>query len=56
MSGAALADPMTTPAMAGPLSANPNPFSVDLPDWLGPAAGKVYVTGAVSGQRRDYEQ
>jgi len=46
---AAHADPMTTPAMAGPLAANPNPFSVDLPDWLGPAAGKVYVTGAVSG-------
>jgi hypothetical protein len=41
--------PMTTPAMAGPLSANPNPFSVDLPDWLGPASGKLYVTGAVSG-------
>ena len=45
----ALADAMTTPAMAGPLAANPNPSSIDLPDWLGPAAGKVYVTGAVSG-------
>ena len=41
--------PMTTPAMSGPLAANPSPFSIDLPDWLGPAAGKVYVTGAVSG-------
>lgn len=41
--------PMTTPAMAGPLAANPYPFSVDLPDWLGSASGKVYVTGAVSG-------
>ncbi len=47
--GAASADPMTTPAMAGPLTANPNPFSVDLPNWLGPAGGKMYVTGAVSG-------
>lgn len=46
---AADAGPMTTPAMAGPLSANPNPYSVDLPDWLGDAAGKVYITGAVSG-------
>jgi hypothetical protein len=36
---------MTTPAMAGPLSANPNPFSVDLGDPL----GKVYIGGAVSG-------
>src|SRR5258708_3830993 len=49
MSGPALADPMTTPAMTGPLAANANPFGVDLPDWLGPAGGKVYVTGAVSG-------
>ena len=49
MSGAAHGDAMTTPAMAGPLAANTNPFSVEFPDWLGPAAGKVYVTGAVSG-------
>ncbi len=49
MTGTAQADPMTTPAMTGPLAANPNPFSIDFPDWLGPAAGKVYVTGAVSG-------
>jgi hypothetical protein len=48
-SGSALADPLSTPAMAGPLAANPNPFSVDLPDWLGPASGKVYVGGVVSG-------
>jgi len=41
--------PMTTPAMSASLSANPAPFSIDLPDWLGFAAGKVYVTGAVTG-------
>src|ERR1700758_846682 len=35
---------MTTPAMTGPLAANPNPFSYD----AGPL-GPVYVTGAVSG-------
>jgi hypothetical protein len=35
---------MTTPAMAGPLAANPNPFSFD----AGPL-GPVYVTGVVSG-------
>ena len=43
------ADPLPTPPLAGPLSANPNPFSIDLPDWLGDAGGKVYVGGAVSG-------
>jgi hypothetical protein len=48
-SGSALADPLSTPSMAGPLSNNSNPFSVDLPDWLGPAGGKVYVGGVVSG-------
>ena len=41
--------PMTTPAMSATLGANPSPFSVDLPDWLGPASGKLYVTGAVTG-------
>jgi hypothetical protein len=35
---------MTTPAMTGPLAANPNPMSFD----AGPL-GPVYVTGAVSG-------
>jgi hypothetical protein len=35
---------MTTPAMTGPLAANPNPTSVDV-GFLGP----VYLTGAVSG-------
>jgi Putative beta-barrel porin-2, OmpL-like. bbp2 len=35
---------MTTPAMGGPLVANPNPMSFD----AGPL-GPVYVTGAVSG-------
>src|SRR5437762_356483 len=34
---------MTTPAMAGPLAANPNPISFD----AGPL-GPVYVTGAIS--------
>jgi hypothetical protein len=48
-SKAALADPLPTPAMAGPLAANANPFSIDLPDWLGDAGGKVYVGGAVTG-------
>lgn len=46
--GAANADALSTPAMSGPLAANPSPYSVDLPDWLGDAAGKVYVTGAVT--------
>src|ERR1700733_5697561 len=36
---------MTTPAMAGPITANPNPFSVDLGDWL----GKTYITGELTG-------
>jgi Putative beta-barrel porin-2, OmpL-like. bbp2 len=35
--------PMSTPAMNPPLSANPNPFSVD----AGPL-GKIYVTGALT--------
>jgi hypothetical protein len=43
------ADPLPTPPLAGPLSANPNPFSIDLPDWLGDAGGKVYIGGAVTG-------
>jgi hypothetical protein len=47
--GAAYADALPTPSMAGPLAANASPYSVDLPDWLGDAAGKVYVTGAVTG-------
>ncbi|HVC52265.1 MAG TPA: outer membrane beta-barrel protein [Stellaceae bacterium] len=36
--------PMSTPAMAGPLAANPNPYSVD----LGPL-GKTYITGELTG-------
>ncbi len=36
---------MTTPAMAGPIAANPNPCNVDLGDWL----GKTYVTGELTG-------
>ena len=43
---AAEADPLSTPSMAGPLAANPNPFSVE----AGPL-GKVYVGGVVSGVR-----
>lgn len=39
------ANPMATPAMAGPIAANPNPYSVD----LGPVLGKVYITGALTG-------
>src|SRR6266849_8959730 len=35
---------MTTPAMSGPLAANPAPFSID----AGPL-GPVYVTGVLSG-------
>ena len=38
-------NPISTPAMAGPLSANPMPFNVD----LGPVIGKIYGGGAVSG-------
>jgi hypothetical protein len=43
--GAAVADPMSTPSMTAPLSANPNPFNVD----SGTPLGKVYVTGAATG-------
>jgi len=49
LAGPALADALPTPAMAGPLTANASPYSIDLPDWLGDAGGKVYVGGAVSG-------
>jgi hypothetical protein len=35
---------MTTPALTGPLAANPNPFKFD-----GGPLGPVYVTGALSG-------
>src|SRR5437764_3022658 len=37
---------MTTPSMAGPLVANPNPYSFDDPFNL---FGKIYVTGALTG-------
>ena len=37
-------NPMTVPAMAGPLAANPHPVSFD-----GGPLGNIYVTGAVSG-------
>jgi hypothetical protein len=49
MAGAAHADALATPSMAGPLAANPNPFSVDTTEWLGDAGGKIYIGGAVSG-------
>jgi hypothetical protein len=42
--GAAAADPLATPAILPPLSANPNPFSVD-----GGPFGKVYISGALTG-------
>src|ERR1700722_2889626 len=45
----ARADALSTPSMSGLLVANPNPFSVDLPDWFGDAGGKIYVGGAVTG-------
>lgn len=41
---AAVPAPMTTPAMAGPLAANPSPSGVDTG-----ALGTWYVTGAVTG-------
>lgn len=44
LGGAAHADPMTTPAMTPPLSANPNPTVIDTGIF-----GDVYVTGAVTG-------
>ena len=44
LSGAAQADPLPTPTMSASLSANPDPFRVDL-DW----AGKWSIGGAVSG-------
>jgi hypothetical protein len=40
---AALADPLSTPAMTAPLAANPNPASVNV---LG---SKIYVTGQITG-------
>ena len=49
IAGAAQADALATPAMAGPLAANATPFSIDLPGWLGDAGGKVYIDGAVTG-------
>lgn len=39
------ANPMAMPSMSGPISANPNPYSVD----LGPILGKTYITGAITG-------
>lgn len=46
---AAKADPLTTPAMTGPLAADANPYSVDLSDLKIPDLGKIYVIGAISG-------
>ncbi len=42
--GAAHADPLTTPAMTAPLSANPNPTVINTG-----ILGDVFVTGAVTG-------
>ncbi len=36
---------MTSPAMGGTITANPNPFNVDLGPWL----GKTYITGQLTG-------
>jgi hypothetical protein len=47
--GSASADPLSAPSMSASLSANPNPFGFDLPDWFGDAGGKIYVSGAASG-------
>ncbi len=41
--GVAEADALSTPAMAGPLAANPNPFSFNS------GFGNIYVSGAISG-------
>jgi Putative beta-barrel porin-2, OmpL-like. bbp2 len=50
VTSAAYADALPTPAMGSTLAANPNPFSVDTTDWLGPdMGGKIYVGGAVTG-------
>ena len=42
--GSATAAALSTPSMSGPLSANPNPISLD----AGPL-GKIYIGGALSG-------
>jgi hypothetical protein len=47
--GVANAAPVNNPPMAGPITGNPDPFSVEVPDFLGPAAGKMYIGGAISG-------
>ncbi len=39
------ASPMTMPAMGASITANPNPYSID----LGPLLGKTYVTGVLTG-------
>ena len=36
---------MSTPAMGGTITANPNPYSVDLGPWL----GKTYIAGVLTG-------
>jgi len=41
--------PVNNPPMAGPITGNPKPFSVDLPDWFGPAGGSLKIGGAISG-------
>jgi hypothetical protein len=43
--GAALADPLSSPSMTPPLTANANPFSVD----SGTPLGKIYIGGALTG-------
>ena len=46
---AASADPLGTPSMAGPIAANPNPFSIDTTEWLGDAGGNIYISGQLTG-------
>lgn len=41
--------PVNNPPMAGPITGNPNPFSVDLPEWFGPAGGSLKIGGVLSG-------
>ena len=43
--GVAAADPLASPSMTAPLSANANPFSVD----SGTPLGKIYIGGALTG-------
>ncbi|HWA89462.1 MAG TPA: outer membrane beta-barrel protein [Rhizomicrobium sp.] len=43
------ADPLTTPAMTGPIAANASPYDLDFSDLGIADLGTIYVTGVVSG-------